>query len=80
MTPEARLRAESSGGNSGRSAATVTARSAVATVEEAVNRAVNWLLSVQAQEGYWSGELEADTTLESDYVLYLHILGKSQLR
>src|ERR1700722_3386425 len=78
MTPEARLRAESSGGNSGQSAATVTARSAVSTVEEAVNRAVNWLLSVQAQEGYWWGELEADTTLGSDYVLYLHILGKSQ--
>jgi len=27
-----------------------------------------------SQEGYWWGELEADTTLESDYILYLHIL------
>ena len=23
------------------------------------------------------GELEADTTLESDYILYLHVLGKA---
>ncbi len=37
---------------------------------------MNWFLSTQAQEGYWWGELEADTTLESDYILYLHILGR----
>ncbi len=35
------------------------------------------MLSAQSQEGYWWGELEADTTLESDYILYLHILGES---
>jgi squalene-hopene/tetraprenyl-beta-curcumene cyclase len=45
-------------------------------VSEAVSRSVNHLLSQQAREGYWVGELEADTTLESDYILYLHILGK----
>jgi squalene-hopene/tetraprenyl-beta-curcumene cyclase len=39
---------------------------------------VNWLLSAQSREGYWWGELEADTTLESDYILYLHILGRLQ--
>lgn len=44
---------------------------------DAIERGVNHLLSLQAQEGYWLGELEADTTLESDYVLYLHVLGKA---
>ena len=34
------------------------------------------MLSAQSQDGYWWGELEADTTLESDYILYLHILGE----
>jgi len=43
---------------------------------EAVERAAHHLLSLQAPEGFWLGELEADTTLESDYILYLHILGK----
>jgi squalene-hopene/tetraprenyl-beta-curcumene cyclase len=44
-------------------------------LEEAIERGVDHLLSLQAPEGYWLGELEADTTLESDYILYLHILG-----
>src|SRR5713226_10620456 len=46
-------------------------------LQEAVERGVSYLLSLQAQEGYWLGELEADTTLESDYIFYLHILGKA---
>src|SRR5580698_6355789 len=45
-------------------------------VEHAIARSTNWFLSAQKQEGYWWGELEADTTLESDYILYLHILGR----
>jgi squalene-hopene/tetraprenyl-beta-curcumene cyclase len=47
-----------------------------AQVEQAVARSTDWFLSAQKQEGYWWGELEADTTLESDYILYLHILGR----
>ena len=43
---------------------------------EAVERGVRHLLSLQAREGYWLGELEADTTLESDYIFFLHVLGK----
>jgi squalene-hopene/tetraprenyl-beta-curcumene cyclase len=46
-------------------------------LEEAIERGVQYLLSIQAEPGYWIGELEADTTLESDYIFYLHILGKS---
>ncbi len=44
---------------------------------DSVERGVNYLLSLQASEGYWLGELEADTTLESDYIFYLHIIGKA---
>ncbi len=46
-------------------------------VEKAVENGVQHLLSVQAEDGYWVGELEADTTLESDYIYYLHVLGKA---
>jgi len=62
---------------SGASATATAPRSPHAQVEEAVARSTNWLLSQQTQEGYWWAELEADTTLESDYILYLHILGQS---
>ncbi len=44
---------------------------------DAVGRGVKHLLSLQAPEGYWVGELEADTTLESDYIFYLHVLDKA---
>src|ERR1700741_5420890 len=46
-------------------------------VEKAVKNGTAYLLSLQAEEGYWHGELEADTTLESDYIYYLHVLGKA---
>src|SRR5665213_1966123 len=48
-----------------------------AAIDQAIDSGVNHLLSLQAQEGYWVGELEADTTLESDYILYLHVLGRA---
>src|ERR1700724_2007154 len=44
---------------------------------EAIDRGVSHLLSLQASEGYWLGELEADTTLESDYIFYLNVIGKT---
>ena len=46
-------------------------------LEDAIDRGVSHLLSLQSQEGYWLGELQADTTLESDYIFYLHVLGKA---
>jgi len=46
-------------------------------LEKAIERGANHLLSLQAEEGYWQGELEADSTLESDYIYYLHVLGKA---
>lgn len=45
-------------------------------VEHAVKRAAEHLLAAQDREGYWWAELEADATLESDYILYLHVLGQ----
>jgi squalene-hopene/tetraprenyl-beta-curcumene cyclase len=44
---------------------------------DAIDRGVNYLLSLQASEGYWVGELEADTTLESDYIFYLHVINRA---
>lgn len=41
---------------------------------EAVDRAARYLLSLQKEQGYWAAELEADTTLESDYIFLLHLL------
>ena len=37
--------------------------------QEALTRSCQLLLALQAPEGYWSAELTADSTLESDYVL-----------
>src|SRR3981189_3257973 len=44
-----------------------------ARVGSAIAAARRYLFSQQHEEGYWCGELEADTTLESDYIL-LHTL------
>ena len=46
-------------------------------LEQAIERGANHLLSLQMDAGYWVGELEADTTLESDYIYYLNVLGKA---
>ena len=46
-------------------------------LEKTIERGANHLLALQADEGFWQGELEADTTLESDYIYYLHVLGKA---
>ena len=76
MTPEAQLRFEVPTEGGTKSTAAVRRRNVEFQVEQAIARSTEWLLSAQTQEGYWWGELEADTTLESDYILYLHILGE----
>lgn len=48
-----------------------------ADLQDAIEDGVRHLLSLQTPEGYWLGELEAATTLESDYIFYLHVLGKA---
>lgn len=41
-----------------------------------IARTRDYLLSQQAEDGYWLGELEGDTILESEYVLLLAFLGR----
>jgi len=45
---------------------------------DAVDLTSEWLLSRQADQGYWCGELEGDSILESEYILLLAWLGKEQ--
>jgi len=47
-------------------------------VAHAVAAARDWLLERQHIEGYWLGELEGDTILESEYILLLTYLGRGQ--
>jgi squalene-hopene/tetraprenyl-beta-curcumene cyclase len=44
-------------------------------VSAGIRRAADWLLGQQHPEGYWCGELEADTMLESDYIFMHTLLG-----
>ena len=45
-------------------------------LDAAIEKAAIYLRSLQHKDGYWLGELEADTTLESDYIFYLHVLDR----
>jgi squalene-hopene/tetraprenyl-beta-curcumene cyclase len=44
-------------------------------VSEGIARATDWMLSLQHPDGYWCGELEADSMLESDYIFLHTLLG-----
>ncbi len=48
-----------------------------AEIGTAVERSRDRMLGLQTPWGGWVGELIADTTLESDYILMKHILGES---
>jgi squalene-hopene/tetraprenyl-beta-curcumene cyclase len=74
MPPEAQLHAEAV--PDARPLKTSATSSCERSVDEAIRRSTDWLLSAQDPAGYWWAELEADTTLESDYILYLHVLGQ----
>src|SRR2546427_252937 len=51
--------------------------SAVVTVlNDAIARAQAYLLPHQAPEGYWVGELEANTTITSEYLLLCHLIDR----
>jgi len=43
---------------------------------EAISRTRDWLIKQQHNEGYWVGELEGDTILESEYILLLTWMGQ----
>ncbi|MEE9137010.1 MAG: squalene--hopene cyclase [candidate division NC10 bacterium] len=45
-------------------------------VEKAIHRAQEYVLSIQHPLGYWVGELEADSTLTSEYLMLRRFLGR----
>lgn len=57
----------------------LTARAtASGQLDEAIERASQWLLSQQRDDGHWCGELEGDSILESEYILLLAYLGRER--
>ncbi len=44
-------------------------------VADGIARSTDWLLGQQHADGYWCGELEADSMLESDYIFMHTLLG-----
>ena len=46
---------------------------AMERVSEGIAKATAWLMGQQHEQGYWCGELEADSMLEADYI-YMHTL------
>jgi squalene-hopene/tetraprenyl-beta-curcumene cyclase len=60
----------------GGAVATVPVPDLEGQIARAIKRTTKWLLSAQIEGRYWLGELEADTTLESDYMVFQFILGR----
>ncbi len=48
---------------------------ALEQVQDGIARSTEWLLSLQHPDGYWCGELEADSMLEADYIFMHTLLG-----
>lgn len=46
------------------------------TLTQAITRTRDWLLEQQNQDGHWVAELEGDTILESEYIIFLAYLGR----
>jgi squalene-hopene/tetraprenyl-beta-curcumene cyclase len=46
-------------------------------VKRAADAAVDFLFRIQREDGHWCGELEGDTILESEYILTMHFIGRS---
>ena len=44
-------------------------------IQQAMDAAKRYLFAKQHPDGYWCGELEADTTLQSDYIVVHTLLG-----
>src|SRR2546427_2669817 len=55
----------------------MTPPAAVSThVDSAIERAQSYLLSCQAPDGHWVGELEANSTITSEYLLFCRLLDR----
>src|SRR6476660_2212899 len=46
-------------------------------VSVGIEKARDYLFAQQHKDGYWCGELEADTTLESDYIAIPTLLAQA---
>ena len=46
-------------------------------LRRAIQSAQKYLLEIQHQDGHWSGELEGDTILESEYILTMYFIGRA---
>lgn len=66
-------------GNNGSNGNHGAESSVAAGLEDGIKRAQGNLLRLQNSEGYWCGELMVDSTLCSDYVLYMHWAGNVDL-
>ncbi len=44
-------------------------------IRAGITQSADWLLSLQHPDGYWCGELEADSMLEADYIFMHTLLG-----
>ena len=66
--------------NQTQTAATGASRPAIAWagVRAAIARATDYLFSQQHPQGYWCGELEADSMLEADYIFLHELLGSGE--
>src|SRR5262245_47239979 len=49
-------------------------------LSRAIRRSQDYILSQQLAEGFWVGELEANTTLTSEYILFRHLIVKVDAR
>ncbi len=49
----------------------------VTTVDSAIERAQRYLLQHQQPDGHWVGELEADTTITSEHLLFSHLIDRA---
>jgi len=47
----------------------------ITSLDEAIERATDWLLEHQYPEGYWWGELESNVTITAEHLFLMHILG-----
>jgi len=45
-------------------------------VDPVIERAQSYLLSCQAPDGHWVGELEANSTITSEYLLFCRLLDR----
>jgi squalene-hopene/tetraprenyl-beta-curcumene cyclase len=49
----------------------------VTAVQDAISRAQANLLSIQAPDGHWTGELQADHALTAEYLLLCHLIDRA---